>query len=84
MDEVREAEDPHFGFCSSTTKADDEGGKVGLIVGDATPPLRLLPPLLPPEKSSNEEECKDGPDLARKIQPPTPRLHMGRWQNSKT
>jgi hypothetical protein len=56
----------------------------GLIDGDATPPLRHLPPLMSPEKSGNEEEGEDGPDLAEETQPPTPSLHRGRRQDSKT
>jgi hypothetical protein len=50
----------------------------GLIDGDAAPSLRRLPPLLPPEWSSAEEEDEDGPDLAKRIRPPTPILHKGR------
>jgi hypothetical protein len=56
----------------------------GLIAGDATPPLRRLPPLLPPERSSDEEEDLSGPDLAKKIPPPTPILHKGSRQKKKS
>jgi hypothetical protein len=57
---------------------------MALLTETATPPFRYLPPLLPPEKSSNKEEGNDGPDLAKEIQPCTPRLHMGRRLNSKS
>jgi hypothetical protein len=50
----------------------------GLIGGDAAPLHRRLPPILPPERSSDEEEDEDGPDLAQEIRPPTPILHRGR------
>jgi hypothetical protein len=56
-------------------------GRDGLIAGDATPSLRRLPPLLPPEKNSDEEEGLDGPDLAKNIPPPTPILHKGSRQD---
>jgi hypothetical protein len=57
------------------------GGRSGLIAGDATPSLRRLPPLLPPEKNKDEEESLDGLDLAKKIPPPTPKLHKCRKQS---
>jgi hypothetical protein len=56
----------------------------GLIVGDAAPPLRRLPPILPPERSNVEEESEDGPDLAQEIRPPNPRLHRGRSRKAAT
>jgi hypothetical protein len=56
----------------------------GLIEGDAAPLLRRLPPILPPERSSDEEEDEDGPDLAQEIRPPTPRLHRGRSRRGTT
>jgi hypothetical protein len=62
------------------TKREEEG----LIVGDAAPsPLRLPPPL-PPERNRIEEEGEDGLDLARKIHPPTPKLHKGKQQQPAT
>jgi hypothetical protein len=60
------------------------GEESGLISGDATPSLRRLPLLLPPEKHSNEEEDLDGPDLAKKTPQPTPILHKGSRQNLET
>jgi hypothetical protein len=56
-------------------------GRKGLTAGDATPPLRRLPPPLPPEPNSNEEGSLDELDLAKKIPPPTPILHKGRQQD---
>jgi hypothetical protein len=56
----------------------------GPIGEDAAPSPRRLPPLLPPEQDSREEESEGGPDLAEGIRPPTRMLHKGNQQRTTT